>query len=97
MDNKSGWRSYTATDLEAMPPEVRNRLAAEQSREPIAEVTVKLFGLDRGQSELQVRISPNGALKDGSGTGPGRSAAYQKLLECLQREIAEGLATLRDD
>ena len=92
-----GWQFFTGADLPAdLPAEQRERLEAEQKREPIAEVTIKLYGLDRGQSGLEVRVSPEGELRTVKGTGPDRAAAYDKLLKTAQRELADGLTILRN-
>ncbi len=68
------------------PPEIEHRLAREREREPIAEVTVRLFSLEPGQAEIRYRVAQDGPL----GTRDGRqspTATYQVLIATIEREL----------
>ena len=54
MSNSSGWRNFDGESPESVPPELQELIAEEANQQPIAEVTVQLYGLDSGQSKLQV-------------------------------------------
>jgi hypothetical protein len=95
MSNASGWTSFTGDELAAQPAKVRQLHEEARNRTPIAQVTVNVLGLGEGQSELQVVIDPNGALKDAHTGGAARSEAYAKLIEIIQREVQLGLTVLQ--
>ena len=96
MNAEPGWTAYTGDELDSLPPEIQQQIMAARQQEPIAEVTLKLYGLEAGQSELQLRISPHGPLHQAHGSGDERQQAYAALLLCLERELAAGVAILRD-
>lgn len=85
---------FTSHDLDSLPLEVQQAYHAAINRPVIAEIHVKLFSLEPGQSEVGVRIDPNGALKDGLGSGQARAAAYHQLLATLERELRQALDLL---
>ncbi len=63
---------------------------------PAAEVRVRLISLAEGDAEVEVAIDPDGALAAAYGTGEERFAAYQRLFETVQRELADALDVLAD-
>jgi hypothetical protein len=71
--------------------------ALKNAPKPIAWVKVDVFGLEKGQCGIQVWTDKDRELKDlglGAQSNEARNAAYQKLLEVLQRELPEFFHTL---
>ena len=100
--NNSGWRGRIgpgslAENLPAdLPAEVRQRILAEAQRQPLVEVTVLLYGLDSGRSEVGVKPADASVLAGTDlaglgGTGPARAAAFARLAAVLQRELQTAL------
>ncbi len=79
---------------EQLSPKHQRQLDEYLAQTPIAEVHVRLFGLDRGQSEVRVQSSPGAELAALDAIGPERASAYAQLLACLHRELQDALTTL---
>lgn len=95
MSNESGWTVFTGNELAAQTVEVQQRVQSALNSPPIAQVVIKLHGLEQGRSEVQVSVSSNGPLKDVQASGTARSTAYAKLLEIVLREVQLGIAELQ--
>ncbi len=103
--NDSGWRGWAgpgglAEHLPAdLPAELRQRILTEAQRQPLVEVTLRLYGLDSGRSEVEVKQGDASVLA-GTGpaglgeTGPARAVAYARLAAVLQRELQAALNIL---
>lgn len=88
-----GWVGWTPLSGEPAPPWAAD--AIKNAPKPIAWVKVDVFGLEKGQCGIQVWTDNAGELKDlESRDNAARNAAYQKLLEVLQRELPEFFETL---
>ena len=77
--NKSGWQA----SLGQNSPDYHEP-------ETIAQITVTLYGEKKGQSQVQVHISPHGPLA----TEIKRPEAYCRLLTILERELKEAFDIL---
>lgn len=71
--------------------------APQREPEPLLEVTVRLYGLDRGQARVEFR--PNfqgnlGELEGLRGAGQARAQAWTRFRTVLQREIEDAVALI---
>jgi hypothetical protein len=76
-------------------PDVRRELsggasgAAAAPNEPLAEVLVRLFGLDVGNAEVQIWAASDGDLAAVQSAGPEQAAALERLRALVDRELGE--------
>ena len=60
----------------------------------IAEVTLRVYGTEPGNSEVTVEVSRQGDFSGVRGGQAQRADAYTKLLRVAGRELREGLTRL---
>lgn len=60
----------------------------------IAEVTLRVYGTEPGNSEITVEVAKEGDFSGARGGHAARADAYTKLLRVAQRELREGLVRL---
>lgn len=95
-----GWAGFTGFDVGRPLAEVRAELPPDvpardqSSAEPLAEVRVKLFGLDAGDAEIQIWAAPEGELAAAQHGGPEQVAALERLREMVNRELSEACRCL---
>ena len=95
MDDDSGtWRVFTGDQLDVQPPEVKRQVEEGRRQVPLAELRVRVVGLERGECEVQLRIEPDGALGDAHGDGPRREAACARLQHILEEAVRDAVALL---
>ena len=78
--------AFTSDEIESLPAEQRDRarkaLADYQAREPIAEITVRVFRLERGGSEVRFKTEvPDGV---------PRPEWYEKVARVAADEVIDG-------
>jgi len=61
---------------------------------PLLDLRVRVFDLAPGQSEIQLRVEPNGALGAAHPADPDREAVADLLLAVVEREVREAVAIL---
>lgn len=81
--NKHGWQAF----IGQRPP---NYIEPET----IAKVTVTVHGVEKGKSQVQVYISPIGALAEGAGRSEKRAGAYAQLSTILEGELKDAFDIL---
>lgn len=93
-DDTATWSVFTGDQLHLQPPEVQRRVEEELRRVPLLDLRVRVFDLAPGQSEIQLRVEPDGALGAARPDHPDREAAADLLLEVVDREVREAVAIL---
>lgn len=88
--NKNGWISFTSDSIESLPPEqqelARKALAEYEAREPLAEITVRVFRLERGGSEVRFKTQ--------TPEGTRRAEWYEKVARIVADEVIDAGETL---
>jgi hypothetical protein len=90
MASQNGWSGLASArpgQLQGLSADQQARLTEALQTEPQVEVTVRVFGTDKGQAEIRVRPNPQGAFAALFGTGQARAAAWAQLLTIVQREV----------
>lgn len=93
-DDTAEWRVFTGDQLHLQPPDLRRQVAEALRRVPLLDLRVRIFDLAPGQSEIQLRVEPDGALGAAHPDHPDREAAADLLLEVVEREVREAVAIL---
>jgi hypothetical protein len=90
----SNWEVMTGDQVANQPAHVQQNIRQALNAAPIAEVTVRLYGLNNGQSEVRVTVAPNGPLAAARTSTAGKVEAYAALLTAVQRELQAAIAKL---
>ncbi len=83
--------------VSALPADAQQRIHAARTQTPIAQMTITLYGLGRGESAVGWNVAPTGPLSaanDTKSTAVARATAYKLLLAAVQAEIDRNFGPL---
>lgn len=93
-DETERWRVFTGDQLDQQPPEVRRQVEEALRQVPIADVCVQIYNPAPGQSQVQIRVEPDGPFAAANPEHPDRETASDDLLFVVERELRAAVAIL---
>jgi len=83
---------FMSDSIDSLPPELRERaqkaVAEYAAQEPIAEILVRVFRLERGGSEVRFKTEPRG--------GMARREWYRAVSRIAAQEVSDAAEILGD-